>query len=47
MAAKDPIGNATELVFTLLLFGCYGLAGLAFRATGFRLIAALPPAPDR
>lgn len=36
VADKDPIENAIEWVFTLLLFACYGLVGLAFRATGFR-----------
>ena len=36
VADKDPIENAIEWVFTLLLFGFYGLVGLAFRATGFR-----------
>jgi hypothetical protein len=39
VADKDPIENAIEWVFTLLLFGFYGLAGLAFRATGYRLEA--------
>lgn len=39
VADKDPVENAIEWVFTLLLFGFYGLAGLAFRATGFRLEA--------
>ncbi|MBL8224586.1 MAG: hypothetical protein JNM50_04585 [Chromatiales bacterium] len=47
VADKDPIENAIEWVFTLLLFGFYGLAGLAFRATGFRLVAGLQPSPRR
>jgi hypothetical protein len=43
VADKDPIENAIEWVFTLLLFGFYGLSGLAFRATGFRLVAEVKP----
>jgi hypothetical protein len=31
VADKDPIENAIEWVFTLLLFACYGLVGIAFR----------------
>jgi hypothetical protein len=47
VADKDPIENAIEWVFTLLLFGFYGLAGLAFRATGFCLVAELQPPARR
>lgn len=43
VADKDPIENAIEWVFTLLLVAFYGLVGLAFRATGFRLDAAFRP----
>jgi hypothetical protein len=45
VADKDPIENAIEWVFTLLLFGCYGLVGLAFRATGFRQSGTPAAAP--
>jgi hypothetical protein len=45
VADKDPIENAIEWVFTLLLFACYGLVGLAFRATGFRAAGRRRPTP--
>jgi hypothetical protein len=43
IANKDPVENAIEWVFTLLLVAFYGLVGLAFRATGFRLTGEVRP----